>query len=167
MPGNPTRPPLPHDLALQPIRPLVPDETIRIHIDGASKGNPGPAAIGVVFLSSSGEVLAEGGAALAPMTNNAAEYHGLLAAMAQAIAWGATRVEILTDSELLARQMNGSYAVKSPPLMPLFRKARELRGRFAYCAIRHIPREQNRRADELANLAIDRSSKGRHSERPK
>ncbi len=134
----------------------IPEEDrIRVFIDGASRGNPGPAAVGVVFEDPSGGLIGEGAARLGVMTNNAAEYHGLISALCQALDWGVRRLEVLTDSELLARQMNGAYAVKSPLLAPLYKRAKSLRSQLEYCSIRHVPRAMNRRADELANLALD------------
>jgi ribonuclease HI len=132
-------------------------DRVRVFIDGASRGNPGPAAVGVVFEDPNGRRIAEGGARLGVMTNNAAEYHGLISALHQALDWGVGAVEVMTDSELLVRQMNGTYAVKSPLLAPLYRRAKSLRSKLEYCSIRHIPRAMNRRADELANLALDRA----------
>lgn len=133
-----------------------PPAALTIHIDGCCKGNPGPAAIGCVFLAPDGRVLAEGCAYLGEMTNNAAEYHGLISALLQAIAWRVDTVTIKTDSELLARQINGVYRIKSPGLMPLISKAQALRRQLRYCAVRHVRREENKSADALANLAVKR-----------
>jgi ribonuclease HI len=133
-----------------------PPAALTIHIDGCSKGNPGPSAIGCVFLAPDGRVVAEGCAYLGEMTNNTAEYHGLISALLQAIAWRVDTVTIKTDSELLARQINGVYRIKSPGLMPLISKAQTLRRQLRYCAVRHVRREENKRADTLANLAIKR-----------
>lgn len=144
------------DLGLEPGKPIQETEVFFVNVDGCSKGNPGQAAVGVVFTDADGDVVAEGCASLGHMTNNAAEYHGLIAALSQAVKWGVKRLEVRTDSELMVRQMDGTYAVKSPLLFPLMKKAQELRRRLTYCKIRHVPREENVRADELANLAIDR-----------
>jgi len=148
------------DLGLKVSRSVENLDPLVANIDGCSKGNPGPAGVGVVFSMPDGDTLAEGCAPLGRMTNNAAEYHALIAALAQALKWGAKRVEIRTDSELLARQMDGSYQVKSPLLFPLVKKAQELRRKLAFCKIQHVPREDNQRADRLANLALERTARG-------
>lgn len=156
-PASPaTNAPAAVDLHLKAPKAVKELERLVIHIDGASRGNPGPASLGVVFSDPEGQTLTEGHAFLGQLTNNVAEYHGLLAGLAQALKWGVSRIEIVTDSELLARQMNGSYKVKSPQILPLYNKAKELRSRFAFCQIRHVPRSLNIRADELANEALDR-----------
>ena len=134
---------------------------ILVHIDGASRGNPGPAAYGVVMESAEGSPLAAFAKALGATTNNVAEYRALLAALEYALAHRYARVRVLTDSELLARQMAGMYKVKSPDLRPLYEQARELRGRFESFAIEHVPRERNREADRLANRALDAAKAGR------
>ncbi len=128
-----------------------------INIDGGARGNPGPAAAGVVIRSADdGTVLHEAGIYLGHATNNVAEYSGLLAGLKQAAALGAKEVEIVSDSELLVRQMNGRYRVKAPGLIPLFLQAQDLRGKFDKCIFRHVRREENKAADGLVNLAIDR-----------
>lgn len=128
-----------------------------INIDGGARGNPGPAAAGVVIRSADdGTVLHEAGIYLGHATNNVAEYNGLLAGLKQAAVLGAKEVEIVSDSELLVRQMNGRYRVKAPGLIPLFLKAQDLRGHFDKCTFRHVRREENKAADGLVNRAIDR-----------
>ncbi len=131
------------------------DTDVVVHIDGASRGNPGPAAYGVVMESAEGSPLAAFAKALGETTNNVAEYRALLAALEYALAHDYARVRVLTDSELLARQMAGLYKVKSPDLRPLYEQARRLSGRFKSFGIEHVPRERNREADRLANRAID------------
>jgi probable phosphoglycerate mutase len=126
-----------------------------VHIDGASRGNPGPAAYGVVMESADGSRLAEFSGHLGKTTNNVAEYRGLLAALDHALSKHYMRVKVQTDSELLALQIKGVYKVKNPGLKPLHEAAERLIGRFESFSIEHVPRERNREADRLANLALD------------
>ncbi len=135
-----------------------------VQIDGGSRGNPGPAAAGVVILAPDGTVLHEAGLYVGRATNNVAEYRGLLAGLERAAALGAAEVEVLSDSELLVRQMNGDYRVRNPGLKPLHERACRLAARFAACTFRHVRREENQRADELVNRAMDRGGhvKGTH-----
>jgi ribonuclease HI len=129
---------------------------LRIHIDGGSRGNPGPAAAAtVIFDAESGKLLHEAGYFLGRTTNNVAEYHGLLRALETAQALKADGIEILSDSELMVRQINGQYKVKSPDLQPLFTQARQLLGGVGSWRMDHVYRERNARADELANRALD------------
>lgn len=129
---------------------------LSIHIDGGSRGNPGPAAAGVVIRDAeSAGVLHEGGYYLGSMTNNVAEYTGLLLAIDLASRMTAGEVHIHSDSELLVRQMLGEYRVKSPALQPLYERARQQLQQFDRWQIKHVYRERNQRADELANLAMD------------
>jgi ribonuclease HI len=125
------------------------------HIDGASRGNPGPAAYGVVIETADGERLAALGKRLGRATNNFAEYQALLAALEYALQHKHLRVKAFSDSELLVRQMQGAYKVKSLDLKPLFERARELAAQLESFAIQHVPREQNREADQMANQALD------------
>jgi ribonuclease HI len=129
---------------------------VTVFIDGGSRGNPGPAAAGVVVTANDGRVLHEAGLYLGRATNNVAEYRGLLAGLAAAAALGATRVAVVSDSELLVRQMTGEYRVKNPGLRPLYERACRLADAFTACTFRHVRREQNLRADELVNQALDR-----------
>ena len=127
-----------------------------IHVDGGSRGNPGPAAAGVAInsLDPRGPVH-EAGYFLGRMTNNVAEYQGLIRALGIARKLQADDILIRSDSELLVRQVHGTYKVKSPALRPLRDKVvRELEG-FGHWTLEHVRREQNRRADELVNLALD------------
>ena len=128
---------------------------IIVHIDGASRGNPGPAAYGVVMESADGSRLAEFSGYLGKTTNNVAEYQGLLAALDHALSKHYLRVKVQTDSELLALQIKGVYKVKNPGLKPLHEAAGRLIARFESFSIEHVPRERNREADRLANLALD------------
>ena len=124
-------------------------------MDGGARGNPGPAAIGaVVSDADGGELLAEG-RYIGESTNNVAEYKGLLLGLELARSLGATDVEVINDSELVARQIGGQYKVKNATLKPLFEQAMaELRG-FDSWSVRNVPRAQNARADELVNEALD------------
>lgn len=128
---------------------------LTIHVDGASRGNPGPAGAGVVILGDGDVRLHEGGYFLGTQTNNAAEYNALILALQRAIRFGPSRITLRSDSELLVRQLTGQYRVRSQSIAPLFERAQLLLLKFAAWQIRHVPREQNRRADELANMAVD------------
>lgn len=133
---------------------------IVVHIDGASRGNPGPAAYGVTVEDPNGAPLAAFSKFLGRATNNVAEYHGLLAALEYALEQHHARLRVLTDSELMARQIEGRYKVKSPDLKPLFDRARQMIQHLEHFSIRHVPREQNAAADRLANQALDAASAG-------
>jgi dinuclear metal center YbgI/SA1388 family protein len=130
-------------------------EKLVIYIDGASRGNPGHAAAGVVILDERQSPVAEKGLYLGRATNNVAEYRSLILALQEAVDMGAVQVEIKTDSELLARQWNGQYRIQNPGLVSLMQQARRLAGRLQSCMVAHVPRESNKRADKLANQAID------------
>lgn len=129
---------------------------LNLYIDGGSRGNPGPAAAGIV-VGSVDPALAihEAGYFLGRTTNNVAEYQGLIRALELAAALKPTQVNIFSDSELLVRQITGKYRVKSPELKPLYTKATQLLLQFDSWHINHIYREANQRADELANMAMD------------
>jgi ribonuclease HI len=131
------------------------EKTLRIHVDGASRGNPGDAGFGVHVAEPDGTTVAELYGHLGSATNNVAEYQGLLHALRWARDRGVQRLEIYSDSELLVRQMGGRYRVKNPKLQPLYREAAELVARFERVSLQHVPREQNRKADALANRALD------------
>jgi probable phosphoglycerate mutase len=131
------------------------------HIDGASRGNPGPAAYAVVVESSDGSKLAGFSGYLGRATNNFAEYQALLAALEYALSKHYLRVHVQTDSELLARQIEGVYKVKSPGLKPLQEHARQMIARLESFSIQHVPREQNYEADQLANQALDAAERGK------
>ena len=131
------------------------DEPATMNIDGGSRGNPGPAAVGVVVSTPEGEVLDEIGEVIGVATNNVAEYRGLLLGLERARALGATEIEIVNDSELVARQVTGDYKVKHAGLKPLHQQAlAALRG-FDRWSIRSVPRERNARADALVNAVLD------------
>jgi len=126
-----------------------------LHVDGGARGNPGPAAIGVVISDPDGEVLEELAEPIGVATNNVAEYRAVLRGIERARALGATEAEIVNDSELVARQLTGAYKVKHPSMKPLYAEAiAALRG-FDAWRIRSVPRAQNARADELVNQALD------------
>jgi ribonuclease HI len=128
---------------------------LEIHIDGAARGNPGPAAAGVVIHDHQGRQILEAGYHLQPMTNNQAEYHALLLALQAADKWGERQITVHSDSELLVRQLTGRYRLRSEGLRPLFEQAQKLLLRFDNWQLNHIPREANTRADQLANKALD------------
>jgi ribonuclease HI len=127
-----------------------------VYTDGASKGNPGDAGIGVVISSTDGTVMREIGEYIGITTNNVAEYSALIRGLQEAADLGATQVEICTDSELMARQLTGVYKVKSPNLQPLYAEAVGLIRHFSRVSISHVVRELNKRADELANLGVQK-----------
>jgi ribonuclease HI len=126
-----------------------------VHVDGGSRGNPGPAAAAAVVRSPDGELLDEAAVAIGRTTNNVAEYRGLLLGLERAAALGATEVEVINDSELIAHQVNGRYKVKHADMKPLHAEAlAALRG-FERWSIRPVPRAQNADADALVNQALD------------
>ena len=126
-------------------------------IDGGSRGNPGPAGYGVVIQDGAGETIETLARSIGTATNNVAEYHALLAALEYALDRKWRRLEIFCDSELVVRQMQGRYRVQSPDLKPLHARARQLASRLERFSIQHLPREQNRLADRLANEAMDKA----------
>lgn len=128
---------------------------VTIHIDGGSRGNPGPAAAGIVITADDGTVIHEAGLFLGQATNNVAEYSGLLGGLKAAGKLGAREVEVVSDSELLVRQMTGRYRVKNAGLQPLYQEAQQLARGFARCTYRHVRREENVDADALVNQALD------------
>jgi len=134
-----------------------PPEKLVIHVDGGARGNPGPAAIGVVVSTESGQLLEELGEEIGPATNNVAEYRAVLRGLERAAALGAREVELVNDSELVARQLTGAYKVKHPSMKPLHERARAALRGFHSWRIRTVPRAENARADELVNGALDGS----------
>ncbi|HEY6566938.1 MAG TPA: ribonuclease HI family protein [Actinomycetota bacterium] len=123
--------------------------------DGAARGNPGPAGIGVQITDVDGDVVAEIAEGLGETTNNVAEYTAAIEGLKKAKELGATRVHLLSDSLLLINQLTGRFRVKSPHLQPLHRKARELASAFDDVEFEHVPRERNTEADRLANEGVD------------
>ena len=132
-----------------------------VNVDGGARGNPGPAAVAAVATDDEGQVVGERNAYIGEATNNVAEYRALLLGLELARELGATEVEVINDSELVARQIGGEYKVKHAGLKPLFIEAmRELR-EFDSWAVRAVRREHNERADELVNEALDEFQSGR------
>ena len=128
-----------------------------LNCDGASRGNPGPAAIGAVLYGPTGEEpVLEVSEAIGEATNNVAEYEALIAGLEGARDLGARRLLICLDSQLLVRQIAGEYRVRAAGLKPLFRRVQALMAEFAVVDIEHVPREKNVVADALANAALDR-----------
>ncbi len=125
-------------------------------IDGGARGNPGPAGYGVVIEDEVGRPVAALSEYLGRRTNNYAEYSGLLAALSYAIKHGFKALKVVSDSELLVKQINGEYKVSSPALKELYAQAIKKVDQLAYFEIKHVRREKNREADRLANLAMDR-----------
>jgi ribonuclease HI len=125
------------------------------NIDGASRGNPGPASYAVVVRDPNGKIVLELAKNIGRETNNVAEYFALLAALDYATAHGIAALRIRSDSELLVRQMQGRYKVKSLDLKPLYERASKMARQLGYFAIEHVRRELNRDADALANIALD------------
>ncbi len=132
---------------------MTPTQRYEVYIDGASRGNPGPAGVGVVFTDGSATPLREFAQYLGETTNNVAEYLALIYALQEALQQGYTALTVKTDSELLARQFNGIYRVRHPQLRLFHDLVLHLRAGFQDVSVEHIPREQNTHADRLAGLA--------------
>jgi ribonuclease HI len=128
---------------------------LEIFTDGASRGNPGPAAIGILFRRKGGEDLAEHCEAIGRATNNVAEYRAVVTALEFCQHWGVRRVHLKLDSELIVRQLLGTYRVKSPELRPLYQQVVFMSRGLAEFEVTHVRREQNAHADALANRALD------------
>jgi ribonuclease HI len=126
-----------------------------VHVDGGARGNPGPAAAASVLSDPSGEVLDEHAHLLGEVTNNVAEYRALLLGLERARALGATEVEVVNDSELVAKQVQGLYKVKHAAMRPLHSQAMAALREFERWSIRSVPRAQNAHADALVNAALD------------
>jgi len=126
-----------------------------VHVDGGARGNPGPAAAGAVVFTADGQPLAHAAESIGVATNNVAEYRGLLLGLKLARDLGARAVEVVNDSELVARQVNGVYKVKHPDMKPLHAAALRALGQFERWSIRSVPRAQNADADALVNEALD------------
>jgi ribonuclease HI len=139
-------------------QPTPPSGVSIANIDGASRGNPGPASYAVVIRDPAGNVILELAKRLGRETNNVAEYYALLAALDYAVGHGISALRIRSDSELLVRQIQGRYKVKSAELKPLHERATKLARQLAYFAVEHVRREENRDADALANVALDSGS---------
>ena len=130
--------------------------SIIAYCDGGSRGNPGPAGFGVYIQDEAGGVLGELSQYLGKHTNNFAEYSALLAALEFAITKGHKSLRVISDSELMVKQIKGQYRVNSPELRPLYEEARRRIAQLDHFQIQHVLREKNRHADRLANLAMDR-----------
>ena len=133
---------------------------IKANIDGGARGNPGPAAYGVIVRDAKGEIIAELSDYLGIQTNNYAEYSGLLAALDFAVREKHLSLKVLSDSELLVRQMQGRYKVKSPGLIDLYDRARALVRKLEHFSIEHVLRQYNREADSLVNQVLDSRGRG-------
>jgi ribonuclease HI len=131
-----------------------------VHVDGGARGNPGPAAAACVITSPAGEVLGERARLLGTVTNNVAEYQALLLGLEGAREMGASEVEVVGDSELIAKQVRGIYKVKHEAMKPLHREAIAALKQFASWSIRTVPRAQNAHADALVNAALDQARAG-------
>jgi ribonuclease HI len=138
-----------------PTQLLNPGEIVA-YCDGGSRGNPGPSGFGVYIQDAAGAVLAELSQYLGKHTNNFAEYSALLAALEFAIAKGHNSLRVVSDSELMVKQIKGQYRVNSPELRPLYDEARRRITQLEHFQIQHVLREKNRHADRLANVAMDR-----------
>jgi ribonuclease HI len=126
-----------------------------IYADGASRGNPGPAAIGAILKDEKGNLITQISRCIGITTNNQAEYQAIIAALEKTISLGARHVELHSDSELVVKQINGRYKVKKAVLRTLYQKAIQLIGSLEGFTIAHIPRQQNVEADNLANKALN------------
>jgi ribonuclease HI len=131
-----------------------------VHVDGGARGNPGPAAIGVVIADAAGTLVEQHGERIGEATNNVAEYRALLRGLERARALGASEVEVIGDSELIAKQVNGDYKVKHAGLKPLHTQALQALRGFARWRVRTVPRAQNAGADALVNAALDAPAGG-------
>lgn len=128
---------------------------IILYTDGASRGNPGPAAVGAVLTDHKGNLLGTISETIGRATNNQAEYQAVIAALKQALRLGAKRVELRADSELVVRQLNGRYRVREAHLKPLYEEVRRLASKLDEFRVASISREDNKDADRLANFALD------------
>ena len=131
------------------------NRVIDIYVDGACRGNPGIGAAAILLKDSRGHILHQEGRPLGMTTNNQAEYYAILFALREAIRRGIPSIRIHTDSELAARQINGTYRVKDPTLKKLYEEVMQLLHAFHHVRVVHVPREENREADRLANNTID------------
>jgi ribonuclease HI len=129
-----------------------------VHVDGGARGNPGPAAAACVVSSPAGEILDEHARLLGTQTNNVAEYRALLLGLERARELGADEVDVVGDSELIAKQVQGLYKVKHPAMRPLHQEAMAALRGFERWSIRTVPRAQNARADALVNAALDQAA---------
>jgi ribonuclease HI len=133
----------------------APEQYLIANIDGGARGNPGPAGYGVYLKDQSGKKVAALSKYLGHQTNNYAEYSGLIAALEYALEHGHRGLKVISDSELMVKQMRGQYKVKSPSLLELYQRAQQLSRKLDWFSIQHVLRAQNRDADGLANAAMD------------
>lgn len=126
-----------------------------IHVDGGSRGNPGPAAVAAVLSTPDGEVVADAKETIGVASNNVAEYKALLLGLQRARELGASEVEVVNDSELIQKQVNGQYKVKHPDMKPLYAESMTALDAFDSWLVRSVPRAQNKDADALVNQALD------------
>lgn len=138
---------------------MSPETKLTIYTDGGARGNPGPAAYGVVIYDAKGKIIKKYGKYLGEKTNNEAEYEGIIAALEAAAELKADYVELRMDSQLAMRQLSGIYKIKNHRMQALVLKVRNLETEFKKVSFKHIPREQNKLADALANAAIDEIDK--------
>jgi len=131
---------------------------LTIRTDGGSRGNPGPAAAGIIISNAKGEILCAEGFFLGEATNNVAEYEGIVRGLAAAKKLGGSEIKLFSDSELLVKQINGQYRVKSEQLKPYYQQVMEHIRKFKKVTVRHVRRSENAKADELVNLALDRKA---------
>ena len=137
------------------VLPKDPDLHLIVYCDGAARGNPGPAGFGVFVTDESGRDVETVSGGIGVATNNVAEYRAALAGLEAAAELGATHVLLRSDSRLLVEQLSGRFRVKNPTLIRLHGEVRKLMSQFAEVRFEHIPREQNREADRLANRGVD------------
>jgi ribonuclease HI len=156
MPTSPAQPSLFPASTAKPAPGPVSGKWISAHCDGGARGNPGPAGFGVLIQDADGAVLAELSEFLGIQTNNFAEYSGLLAALDYALQNGHCRLRVVSDSELMVKQIQGKYQVKSPILRPLYDQAKKKIAQLQAFEIAHALRHKNKDADRLANQAMDR-----------
>jgi ribonuclease HI len=133
----------------------LPEDRLIAHIDGGARGNPGPAGYGIVIEDAARRRVAELSKFLGHRTNNYAEYMGLVASLEYAVAHGYKALEVISDSELLVKQINGQYKVRNPALMELHQQAKALIGKLDWLKVHHVLRGKNKEADALANRAMD------------
>ena len=142
------------------LKPRAASPAIKANIDGGARGNPGPSAYGVVVRNAKGEIIAELSDYLGLQTNNFAEYSGLLAVLEFAVKENYSSLSVISDSELMVKQMKGQYKVKSPGLLELYTRARSLVRKLEHFSIQHVLRAQNRDADHLVNEVLDSRARG-------
>src|ERR1700687_901453 len=150
MPSYPSR------SLFSPPKAKAPEHHLIAHIDGGARGNPGPAGYGVLIQDESGHKVAALSQYLGHQTNNFAEYQGLIAALEYAVEHGSKALKVISDSELLVRQIKGIYKVKNATLQELHGRAKQLIAQLQWFSIDHALREHNREADDLANQAMDK-----------